>query len=113
VNSSVSRISKPGSTDSVRGTFLAAFGRDTSTNVALVAADSFLRRRHLAHIFRDGISMSKTTRSETSLLAERERIWQTYRAGELDVEVATARLLQLDIAVRAAARKLQTAEPQD
>jgi hypothetical protein len=50
--------------------------------------------------------MFDTTVLETSPSDERRRIWQTYKAGDLHVEAATAQLLRLDIVERAAAREL-------
>jgi hypothetical protein len=54
------------------------------------------------------LKMSDTTILETSPPDERQRIWQTYRAGRLSVEAATVRLLRLDIDCLARARELST-----
>jgi hypothetical protein len=44
---------------------------------------------------------------ERSPLDERRLIWQRFKAGELDVEIATARLLRIDIDGIARARELR------
>ncbi len=54
--------------------------------------------------------MFDTTVLETSPLGERRRIWQSYKAGELDVEAATAQLLRLDLDDIARARELRANE---
>ncbi len=51
--------------------------------------------------------MFDTTVLEASPLDERRRIWQRYKAGELDVEAATVQLLRLDIDGIARARELR------
>ena len=58
--------------------------------------------------------MSKTTK--TSLSAERERISQAYKAGDLDIEIAAAQLLEtaaallvgIDVAVAVVGSQPQT-----
>jgi hypothetical protein len=51
--------------------------------------------------------MSDTAKFETSTPTERERIWQRYKAGDLNVEAATAQLLRLEIDERSVARILR------
>jgi phage protein D len=62
------------------------------------------------HTLLKGDTMSDAASFETSLIAERDRIWQRYKAGDLDVEVATAQLLRLDIDERSVARILRQTE---
>jgi hypothetical protein len=55
-------------------------------------------RRNLLMLVDGGLKLTDTTVVETKAPAdERTRIWQTYRAGGLHVEAATAQLLRLDI----------------
>ena len=51
--------------------------------------------------------MSDIASLGTVRTAERERVWQMYKAGGLSIEALTAQLLRLDIDERAATRNVQ------
>lgn len=71
------------------------------------------RRTNALTLLDEGVGMFDTSSFETSQSAERQRIWQTYKAGDLDVEVAPAQLLRLEIDERSVARNLRQTEIHD